>query len=123
MIEELKLRYDVVIIDNPPVGLVSDGVKNLTEADIPIYVFKSHYSKRNFASRVKELFDMQQLKSLNVILNGVQTNRGSIYGYGYGDGYGYGYGDGYLDEEAEKFKKNGKTRKWYMKIWPFNRKK
>lgn len=93
IVEELKELYDVIIIDNPPVGLVSDGVKNLTEADIPIYVFKSHYSKRNFANRVKELFEMQQLKNLNVILNGVQLSKRAGYGYG----YGYGYG-GYVDE-------------------------
>ena len=77
IVAELKKRYDVVIIDNPPVGLVSDGIRNLSDADIPIYVFKSHYSKRNFAQRVKELFEMQQLKSLNVILNGISTSRGS----------------------------------------------
>lgn len=92
IVEELKKSYDVIIIDNPPIGLVSDGIKNLTEADIPIYVFKSHYSKRNFAFRVKELFEMQQLDKLNVILNGVQKTKGSTYGYGYG--YGYGYYDG-----------------------------
>jgi len=61
IVEELKTQFDVIIIDNPPIGLVSDGIKILTDADIPIYVFKSHYSKRIFAHRVKELFDMNQL--------------------------------------------------------------
>ena len=87
IVEELKTSYDVIIIDNPPIGLVSDGVRNLTEADIPIYVFKSHYSKRNFAQRVRELFEMKQLDSLNVILNGVQGFKKGTYGYGYGYGY------------------------------------
>lgn len=99
IIEELKEMYDVIVIDNPPVGLVSDGVKILTDADIPIYVFKSHYSKRNFAMRVKELFEMQQLSSLNVVLNGIQRDNNSIYGYEYGYGYGY------VDETSERFKK------------------
>ncbi len=93
IVEELKKAYDVIIIDNPPIGLVSDGIKNLTDADIPIYVFKSHYSKRNFAFRVKELFEMKQLEKLNVILNGVSLTKSSGYGYGY-YGYGYGYYDG-----------------------------
>ena len=92
---ELKTMYDIIIIDNPPVGLVSDGIKNLTDADIPIYVFKSHYSKRTFIGKINELFEMQQLKSLNVILNGVKSSRrGGSYGYGYGYGYTYGYGYG-----------------------------
>jgi capsular exopolysaccharide synthesis family protein len=80
IVEELKGIYDIIIIDNPPIGLVSDGIKNLTEADIPIYVFKSHYSKRNFAYKVKELFEMQQLDRLNVILNGIQATKRSGYG-------------------------------------------
>jgi capsular exopolysaccharide synthesis family protein len=115
IVDELKELYDVVIIDNPPVGLVSDGVKNLTEADIPIYVFKSHYSKRNFAYRVKELFEMQQLKSLNVILNGVQSSRSSIYGYGYGDGY-------VDDAHNDKFKDDAKKNRWYRKLFRFGKK-
>lgn len=96
LIEKLKTIYDVIIIDNPPIGLVSDGIQVLTEADIPIYVFKSQYSKRNFAYRIKELFEMQQLKSLNVILNGVAFTKHSIYGYGYG--YGYEAYGGYVDD-------------------------
>jgi capsular exopolysaccharide synthesis family protein len=89
IVEELKKNYDVVIIDNPPVGLVSDGIKNLSEADIPIYVFKSHYSKRVFTYRVKELFELQKIRGLNVILNGIKSVKNSSYGYGYGYGYGY----------------------------------
>jgi hypothetical protein len=90
-------------MDNPPIGLVSDGIKILTEADIPIYVFKSHFSKRIFAHRVEELFDMNQLTKLNVILNGINSHRRPNYGYG----YGYGYGNGYY-EESEKNKQSQK---------------
>jgi capsular exopolysaccharide synthesis family protein len=36
ILEELKSRYDCIIIDNPPVGLVSDGIQVLANADIPI---------------------------------------------------------------------------------------
>ncbi len=94
ILEQLKEMYDVIIIDNPPVGLVSDGVRVLSDADIPIYVFKSQYSKRNFVFRIRELFELKQLKSLNVILNGVPHSKKSAYGYG----YGYGYG-GYVDDD------------------------
>lgn len=107
ILEKIKTMYDIIIIDNPPVGLVSDGVQILASADIPIYVFKAHYSKRVFAERVKELFEVQQIKSLNVILNGVVPGRGGYgYDYGYNYGYGYGYGGGYYYEEGSKGKKN-----------------
>ena len=98
-LEDLKLKYDIILIDNPPVGIVSDGIHILAQADIPIYVFKSKYSKRVFAERVEELFSIQKLKSLNVILNGVEDKR-SFYGYGYGYGYGY-TNSGYYSDDAE----------------------
>lgn len=104
--EDLAGIYDVIIIDNPPIGLVSDGVRILTDAHIPIYVFKAHYSKRNFALRVKELFEMKQINNLNVILNGV---RGSASGYGYGYGYG-GYYNSYYDEGDSK-------KRWWKTKW------
>jgi tyrosine-protein kinase Etk/Wzc len=100
IIEELKTQFDVIVIDNPPIGIVSDGVNVLAEADIPIYIFKAHYSKRIFTRRVNELMEMQHLKKLNVILNGMpMTKAGYGYGYGYGQGYGYGY---YDEEEGPK---------------------
>jgi len=111
IIKELKNIYDVIIIDNPPIGLVSDGIRNLTEADIPIYIFKSHYSKRNFADRVNELFEMKQLTQLNVILNGISAAKGSVYGYGYGYGYGY------MEEDSKKFKEVSRAGKLYRRIF------
>lgn len=114
IIEELKERYDIVVIDNPPIGLVSDGVQILTEADIPIYVFKSQYSKRNFAFRIKELFEMQQLSSLNIILNGVKDSKRNIYGYG----YGYGTNEGYMsDDKLTDLKTTSKIKKIIDRIF------
>ena len=46
-INELKKVYDYIIIDNPPVGLVTDGIPVLQKADYPIYVFKANYSRKN----------------------------------------------------------------------------
>ncbi|MGB0933657.1 MAG: polysaccharide biosynthesis tyrosine autokinase [Lishizhenia sp.] len=90
MLKSLKEKYDIIIIDNPPVGIVSDGVKTLAESDIPIYVFKANYSNRQFVERIKELENLQKIKNLNVILNGVKTSKNKY-------GYGYGYGE-YFEE-------------------------
>ena len=45
-IEELKKTYDLIVIDNPPVGLVTDGIPVLSKADFPIYVFKANFSRK-----------------------------------------------------------------------------
>ncbi len=97
ILSDLKERYDIILIDNPPVGIVSDGIHILAQADIPIYIFKANFSKRIFAERVEELFKVQKINKLNVILNGVENNN-SIYGYG----YQYSYTDtGYYTEDEQ----------------------
>lgn len=107
LLEHLKTIYDIVIIDNPPVGIVSDGVAMIRKADYPIYVFRADYSKRNFVQNVDRLYNEGKIHKLCVILNGVDTERKS-YGYNYGYGYGYGYGSsyGYYDENHSKRKKS-----------------
>ena len=101
----LKTIYDVIIIDNPPVGLVSDGIAMIQRADYPIYIFRADYSKRNFIQNVDRLFNEANIQRLSVLLNGVDIDRKN-YGYNYGYGYGYGYGSsyGYYDDDKTKTK-------------------
>lgn len=83
IIDELKKSYDFVLIDNPPIGVVSDGVNVLALADLPIYVFKANYSKRFFVNKLKEIQQLEEITKLSVVLNGVKMSK-SNYGYGYG---------------------------------------
>ena len=105
IIEELKKMYDLIVIDNPPVGLVTDGIKIIKMADYPIYVFRENFSKRNFVQNVKKLIRDNNIKNLSIILNSVDIKR-SGYGYSgvydYDYGYGYGYGFGYYDEDIRR---------------------
>lgn len=96
ILEDLKARYDVIVIDNPPIGVVTDGMSVFSKADCSIYVFKVGYSKHTFAYRVKELYESNKIKGLTILLNGVERNN---TGYG----YGYGYGGYYEDEPQDKW--------------------
>lgn len=119
LLTELKNRYDVVLIDNPPVGLVTDGIPMIQIADYPIYIFRSDYSKKQFVQNVDRLINENNIKRLTSILNGVDIDRNK-YGYNYGYGYGYGYGSGYgysggYYEEREKTP-TGKGG-WFAKLF------
>lgn len=107
VLEELKLKYDVVVIDNPPIGIVTDGIRVIKLADYPVYVFRENFSKRNFVQNVKKLIRDNNIKNLSVILNSVDIKK-SGYGYSgvydYDYGYGYGYGFGYYDEDIRREK-------------------
>jgi capsular exopolysaccharide synthesis family protein len=97
LLTELEDMYDVIIIDTPPVGIVTDALPNLQRANYPIYVMKANTSKRSFIENINYLIEYKNMDNLSVILNGVQLSNTSKYGtYGYGYGYGQGY---YTDEE------------------------
>jgi tyrosine-protein kinase Etk/Wzc len=103
MISYLKSRYDFVIVDNPPVGIVTDGMKSILMADYPIYIFKANYSKRMFVQNVNRLISESNISKLSVVLNAVDKEYSS-YGYDKGYSYGYYYGGygsdyGYYDDQ------------------------
>ncbi len=119
IVEELKKDYDVIIIDNPPVGLVTDGISIIQKADYPIYIFRAEYSKKNFIQNVDRLFNEFRLNRLSIVLNGVDINK-RTYGYNYGYGYGYGYAytssyGAYYDETHQK-KRNGAIKNIIKKV-------
>lgn len=89
LLEDLKKSYDVIVIDTPPVGLVTDGILIMKKADLSLYVFKADYSKKIFFKTLNRLATINQFRHMAVVLNGVQSGQG--YGYGYGSGNGGGY--------------------------------
>lgn len=105
MLEYLKAKYAYVIIDTPPIGLVSDAMKCLQNADYPIYVIRANFSERNFIYNVERLYNKNNFRYLSLILNNVDpeiTGAGSSRGYAYGYGYGYGHDRyGYYEEEQQ----------------------
>jgi len=112
LINELKESYDYIVFDNPPIGLVTDGITTIQKADYPIYVFRADYSRKSFVQILDKLINEGNIKNLSIILNGVDTTRSTYgYKYGYGYGYGYNYGNGYYsDDKVEK--KTGFSKLW-----------
>lgn len=104
VIEELKKQFDYVVIDNAPVGLVTDGIATLRKADYPIYVFRTNYSDKHFIQNLIRLKNESQITKLTAILNDVDLSK-KQYGYNYGYNYGYGYGAGYYTDDIKSKKK------------------
>lgn len=104
--------YDLIIVDTPPVGLVSDTLLLGRLADATLVVCRCDYSlKRNFAM-LNQLHEEGKLPKMNLVLNGVdlkQRKYGYYYGYGnygrygrygsYGTYGAYGH-SGYGKEQA-----------------------
>ncbi|MFK7946521.1 MAG: GumC family protein [Saprospiraceae bacterium] len=89
LIEELKTEYDVIIIDTPPVGLVTDSLLLKSMVNASIYVTRFGVTKKGQLNFIDQLYKENRFNNPTIVLNSVK--RGNNYGYGYGSGYGYGY--------------------------------
>jgi len=82
LLEELKQAYDFIVIDTPPVGLVTDGIMAMKRSDLSIYVFRANYSKRDFLYNLQRVVSMNKLMHVSSVLNAMPMNN-NYYGYGY----------------------------------------
>ena len=97
-VELLKGHYDYILLDTPPVGLVSDTLSIGRVANMCLFVCRADYSPRANFDLINGLRADNKLPKINLVLNAVDMKKkkyGYYYGYGkygkYGK-YGYGYG-------------------------------
>lgn len=90
--EELRKMYDYIVVDTPPIGLVTDTMLINRIADLTMFAVRIGKSlKRNLPS-INMLSDRKTLRNLNVVITDIGAGRSykretSTYGYGYGYGY------------------------------------
>lgn len=80
MFSDLRSKYDYIIVDTAPVGLVSDTFVLDRIADATIYVTRANYTKKNDLKLVNDIYQQHRLKKLSVVLNGAVMKK--TYGYG-----------------------------------------
>jgi capsular exopolysaccharide synthesis family protein len=90
MIEELRKQFDYIVLDTPPIGLVTDAVILGAYVDAAFYIVRHEYTPKGNMALLSNLKRADKFKSLNVIFNGVDYRNTNEYGYGYGYGYSYG---------------------------------
>lgn len=99
---ELKRRYDYVIFDTPPVGLVSDALELAQYSDVTLYIMRQNYTKKEMVMLLNNRFKRGEISNVSIVFNGYQNKAkyGSGYGYGYGYGYNYAtYSEGYHEDD------------------------
>jgi tyrosine-protein kinase Etk/Wzc len=76
----LITMYDIIILDTPPIGLVTDAMYLMKMSDITLYVLRQNYSKKVFLDEIYQMSKEHHIKGLGLILNGSKTYK---HGYGY----------------------------------------
>lgn len=115
----LRERYDYIIVDTAPVGMVSDTLLITPYADLNVYVMRAKYSSKKYIEALENLVREDRLRNLYILVNAVDIKSkvygykryGYGYGYGYKNKYGYGYGYGY----GEQY--NQPSRKPFWRRW------
>lgn len=83
MIQELKSRFDYIIIDSSPVGMVPDALAITSYADITLYVVRSNYTTTDHLRILSNYGIKEKLNNPMLVLNGISV----VHGYGYGYDY------------------------------------
>ena len=104
-LDDVSNDFDYIIIDTPPINIVSDALPIIRESDGVVLVVRYNQSTHPEVEKAIAALEFIDAKILGFVVNFVETKSGGKYnygkyskyryGYGYG-GYGYGgYGYGY----------------------------
>lgn len=98
-IEKAKMEFDYIIIDTPPVAVVTDALLLSQYVSINLFIVRQRYSSRNTLEMIDQLSNLGELKNMAIIINDISLSGYYGYGirYGYGRGYGYSYGGNYYN--------------------------
>lgn len=102
LMETLKERYDYIIMDTPPIGLVTDALILMKYSDMTVYLVRQNYTPKGTIINTQEMYANGQLKNISILFNDVKVQK---YGYGYGYGYNYGYDSSYYGDNSKKRRK------------------
>ncbi|GAB4419823.1 MAG: tyrosine-protein kinase domain-containing protein [Bacteroidia bacterium] len=107
LIASLREHYEFIIIDTPPVGLVSDFMLISQHTDINLYVLRHGFSKTHYLEDISKLRQLRKRDNIYIILNDAKFTSRSYYGYRYGKKNPYKYG---YEANGKSNGKNGRSR-------------
>lgn len=91
LIAELKKQFDYIIMDAPPVGIITDAQLLSVYADVTLYLVRQKVTQKAQLSIVEELYTNRKMKNIGIVVNDIISKY-----------YGYGYGYGTYGEKVDK---------------------
>ncbi len=100
LIDYLKKDHDVIILDTPPMGIVSDPYLLARHTDTLIFLVRQNHTIKKIMEQTLKHMNDEGIENVGLLLNDVSVRKGYGYGYRYryNYGYGYSYGKGYYEE-------------------------
>ena len=88
MFTELRKKYECIIVDSPPVGVVSDIYNIASIADAMLLVVRHGYTRKNALSATLSEVEGYGINGLSILINDVKLS-GTSYRYAYKYKYDY----------------------------------
>ncbi|MFC2080828.1 polysaccharide biosynthesis tyrosine autokinase [Bacteroidota bacterium] len=107
LINESLKNYDYIIIDTPPVALVTDALLISKYSNANIFVVRQNYSHTGEFELINNLSD-KKLSEISLLVNDIREARPLGYRYYYGYGFGYGYSYNYQYRYGYKYYQDDK---------------
>ncbi|TKB97636.1 GumC family protein [Pedobacter cryophilus] len=86
MFDELRKKFDYIIVDTSPVGLVSDAFSLAQYTDASIYLIRYNFTRKMQLGVLEDICENKKLKNLMIVFNDAKKENMKSYGYG---GYAY----------------------------------
>ncbi len=90
LMETLSDRYDYILMDAPPVGIVTDAQLLSRYADCCLYLVRQGHTYKEQLRIPNDLVATNKIKPIQLIINDIKARNSYYSNYGYGYGYGYG---------------------------------
>lgn len=110
-ISRARNEFDTVIIDTPPVGIVTDALLLSQLANVTLFVVRQRYTTRGSVQLLDEIYRKGEMSNVALLVNDISA--AGYYGYGLRYGYSLGYGNRYYDPGNYYTKGGGKSSGYY----------
>jgi len=102
LIASLKEEFDYIIMDAPPIGVITDAQLLSKYANATLYLVRQKVTQKNQLKIVEELYRNGKMNNLGIVVNDIISK---YYGYGYGYGtYGEESKTGWFGNLLKKFR-------------------
>jgi tyrosine-protein kinase Etk/Wzc len=89
-LNEARQRFDIVILDTPPLALVADTLLITESTDLNLFVIRQGYSRKEAIKFINNLNKSGRIRETGIVVNDVKVTGSFSIGNKYGYGYGYG---------------------------------
>jgi len=108
MFAELRKRYEYIIVDTSPIGMVTDAYSIASLSDVNLFVVRNGKTNKSFYKKLSAQLKLDNIPNMYTIINdvlddGSRYSKYKLYKYAYLFGYSYGYTTRRKKNESEKY--------------------